>query len=157
MSMSPDLQAPAISSSAQHVISCIDLKRSKSGVPSHPSSRYSSRYRCNWEVAKNQPCGEWVEGGNKEVWMHVRTAHGLKGLYSGWCHCSWGGCLERLRVSSLQRHLAKHLEIKWRCSSCGSVFSRCDYVRRHIRLSQGCHGAEAVINPVSEQASGTSI
>lgn len=141
-----NIQAPAIlPSTALHVVSCADLNRPKSAQPriTTNASSYSSssRYRCNWEVAKEQPCGKWIEGGSKEVWIHVRTAHGLKGHYSGWCHCRWSGCLEKLRVSSLQRHLAKHLDIRWRCSNCDMIFARCDYVRRHIKLSKECHGA----------------
>ena len=154
-----DIQTPAMPSSAQYMVSCKNLNSAKSaqpGVISNPSHT-SSRHQCKWEVAENQPCGEWIEGGSKEVWIHVRTAHGLKGLYNGWCHCGWVGCLEKLKVSSLQRHLAKHLVIKWRCSSCDIVFSRDDYVRKHIKLTKECHGAEAVIHLVSEQTSGTSI
>ncbi|KIJ15499.1 hypothetical protein PAXINDRAFT_99377 [Paxillus involutus ATCC 200175] len=45
-----------------------------------------SNYRCCWKVDDHQLCGAWIEGGSKEVWMHVRKAHGLKGRYSGSCH-----------------------------------------------------------------------
>ncbi|KAG8221307.1 hypothetical protein J3R82DRAFT_1474 [Butyriboletus roseoflavus] len=103
-----------------------------SGLHGYETSRtlpIPPRYQCDWEVVEKQPCGDWIEGGSKEVWSHVRTAHGLKGLYSIWCHCKWGGCLEKLKVSSLQRHIAKHLNIKWCCSSCDMVFARHDYVR----------------------------
>lgn len=159
MTTSVNIQTPAMSSSAQHAVSCTDPYKLKSPLPRVITnvSHASPRYQCDWEVAEKQPCGEWIEGGSKEVWSHVRTAHGLKGLYSGWCHCRWGGCLEKLRVSSLQRHLAKHLDIKWRCSSCDIVFARYDYVRRHIKFSEECHGAEVVIHLVSEQTSRTSM
>ena len=155
LSTSPNIQAPAVSS----LLSCKDLNSPKPAqlqvITNH--SHTSSRYQCNWEVAEDRPCGEWIEGGGKEVWIHVRTAHGLKGLYSGWCRCRWVGCLEELKVSSLQRQLARHLDIKWRCSGCDMVFSREDYVRRHIKLTEGCHGAEAATHSASEQTSGTSI
>ena len=155
MSTFPNIQTPATSSSAQPVISCTDLNGPEFAqlrVITNPSHT-SSRYQCNWGITENRPCGEWIEGGSREVWRHVRTAHGLKGLYSGWCRCRWVGCLEELKVSSLQQHLARHLDIRWRCSGCDMVFSREDYVRRHIKLTEGCHDAEAATHLVSEQTS----
>ncbi|KIJ65897.1 hypothetical protein HYDPIDRAFT_109980 [Hydnomerulius pinastri MD-312] len=57
----------------------------------------TSGYQCCWEGDNYQQCGVWVEGGIKEVWKHVQKAHGLRGLYSGSCHCKWGGCEEKLK------------------------------------------------------------
>ena len=143
MSNSPfpsGMQVPATSSTTLHVVSCVGDEPSLQ--PRNTTNAGSdSRYQCNWEVSEERPCGEWIGGGSKEVWIHVRTAHGLKGKYGGWCHCRWGGCLEKLKVSSLRRHLARHLEIRWRCSGCDTVFSRYDYVRRHIKRNEECHGA----------------
>lgn len=141
-----NIRTPATPSVALHEVTCANLNRPRPAQPQITSNAGSPpRYRCDWEVAKEQPCGRWIEGGSKEVWTHVRTTHGLKGRYSGWCHCQWGGCLERLKVSSLQRHLAKHLDIRWRCSSCNMIFARCDYVRRHIKLSKECRGAGILV------------
>lgn len=137
------IQAPASRSTTSHVASCT-VSRPTSTQPqstTNGGSHSSSRYQCHWQTTGEQSCGEWIEGGCKEMWVHVRTTHGLKGRYSSWCLCRWGGCLEKLKVSSLQRHLATHLDIRWRCSNCDMIFSRRDYARKHIKMSKECRGA----------------
>ncbi|KAG9312077.1 hypothetical protein JVU11DRAFT_7360 [Chiua virens] len=153
---SADSKAPT-TSSAPHVTSCNrDASETAQLRSTENASNGPSRYQCQWEVVKNGPCGEWIEGGSKEIWAHVRTCHGLKGHYGGRCQCKWGGCLEPLNVSSLHRHLAKHLDIKWRCSKCNAISARHDCVRKHIRENKECHGAEAV-NAVPSLVSGRTL
>lgn len=98
-------------------------------------------YRCCWDT-RGSPCRFFIEGSPMDILSHLRERHGVVYSADADIECCWSPCSmdRRLKMSSITRHIARHLGIQFKCSRCG-LTARDDVVRDHIRRNPGCADA----------------
>ncbi|KIK41770.1 hypothetical protein CY34DRAFT_187560 [Suillus luteus UH-Slu-Lm8-n1] len=107
-------------------------------------------YRCRWDT-QHSPCGMFISGAHRDIFSHLRERHGIMYTADADLECLWSPCsMNRcLKMSSIARHIERHLGIQFRCSRC-EFTAREDVVRDHIRRSAGCANAGIQLVPGSE-------
>ncbi|KAG2036904.1 hypothetical protein BDR03DRAFT_1011255 [Suillus americanus] len=106
-------------------------------------------YRCSWDT-QHSPCGMFIEGSPRDILSHFRERHGIVYTADADLECRWSSCSmdKLLKMSSIPRHIGRHLGIQFRCSQCG-LMARDDVVRDHIRRNPGCADAAVQLFPGS--------
>ncbi|KAI6009858.1 hypothetical protein EDC04DRAFT_845961 [Pisolithus marmoratus] len=70
-------------------------------------------YQCKWD-AHGSTCERWIEGGIREIRIHLRNYHGIQGQVKDQIQCKWSGCAEEFKYGSIPRHVMTHLKVTFR-------------------------------------------
>ncbi|KAG1866828.1 hypothetical protein F4604DRAFT_1927801 [Suillus subluteus] len=135
---------PCESTSPQNSV-VIDVE--PSAVVNARNAEVALVYRCSWDT-QHSPCGMFIEGSPRDILSHLRERHGIVHSGDADLECRWSSCSmdKRLKMSSIARHIGKHLGIQFKCSRCG-LTARDDVVRDHIRRNPGCADAAVQLVP----------
>lgn len=106
-------------------------------------------YRCCWDE-QHYPCGMFIQGAPRDILSHLRERHDIMHTADAELECRWSSCSmdKPLKMSSITRHIGKHMGIQFKCSLC-EFMARDDVVRDHIRRSPCCADAAVQLVPGS--------
>ncbi|KAH7903876.1 hypothetical protein BJ138DRAFT_1119967 [Hygrophoropsis aurantiaca] len=99
-----------------------------------PSNRPTTYfvYKCEWVSIDGQFCDMHFASDQNSIFRHLEERHQVSRV--GTSLCRWGSCRVpyALRHDTIARHVMRHVDIRWACSSCPFTATRRDNVKKHV-------------------------